>query len=162
MCLPFNTSLRRCCLLLIALIMVIASAPGAAARQVDPDRAAILAQSGRLSDAYVRGDIADLVAVYARNGIAAPGGRDFVRGWPALDSLWALPPGRTILRHKSTPLELRIDGDHAYDWGYYEGQAAQDGVPLAPFRGKYVIVWHRGTDGTWRILMDMWNSLPTD
>ena len=121
---------------------------------------AILEQSRRLSEAYVQGDIDALVSVYTADGVAAPSRSDFVQGRPALDSLWALPPGRTILRHVATPVELVIEGDYAYDWGYYEGEVAQDGESLGTFEGKYVIVWRRGEDGTWRIAVDMWNSLP--
>lgn len=147
-------------LLLAAPLLAAACAPAAAPRPAEADRAAIAAQSRRLSEAYVRGDLEALVDVYTADGVAAPTRSDFVRGRAALLRLWALPEGRTILHHRSVPTELVVDGDHAYDWGYYEGQAAQDGEPLAPFRGTYVIVWTRGDDGTWRIAVDMWSSLP--
>ena len=124
------------------------------------DTDSILAQSRRLSEAYVRGDIEALVAIYTADGVAAPGGRDFVRGRQALYALWALPEGRTIVRHAATPVELLVDGDHAYDWGYYEGQAAQDGEPRNTFQGAYTIIWERGDDGVWRIAVDMWYGLP--
>lgn len=123
------------------------------------DVAAILAQSRRLSEAYVQGDIEALVSIYTPDGVAVPGNRDFVQGREALLALWRLPEGRTILRHAATPTTLRVDGDHAYDWGYFEGQGAQDGEPMPAFRGAYVIVWARGADGIWRIAADMWNNL---
>ena len=124
------------------------------------DIEAIMEQSRRLSAAYIKGDIAELVSVYKPDGIAAPGGRDFIKGRDALLAYWSLPEGRTVLRHRSTPTEIKVDGDHAYDWGYYEGQGAQNGVPLTPFRGAYVIVWERSSDGKWLIAMDIWHSLP--
>ncbi len=126
----------------------------------DADREAILEQSRRLSAAYMAGDIQTLVSLYTEDGVAVPGNRDFVRGHEALSRLWTLPEGRTILRHEATPTTLEVDGNHAYDWGYFEGQAAQNGEPMAPFRGAYVIVWERSADGQWRIAADMWNSLP--
>lgn len=119
----------------------------------------IKAQSRRFSGAYVSGDINLLVSLYTSDGVAAPGGRDFIRGSDALLPYWSLPKGRTVIRHTSVPTEIEVDGDHAYDWGYYEGQAAQDGEPLDLFRGTYVIVWERGDDGAWRIAVDMWHSL---
>lgn len=125
----------------------------------EADVEAILVQSRALSAAYVRGDIDALVAVYAEDGIAAPSGRDFVRGPEALHALWALPPGRVITHHAATPEELRVEGDLAYDWGYYEGAVEQDGEPRGTFDGKYLIVWQRDADGVWRIAHDMWNSL---
>lgn len=120
---------------------------------------AIMEQSGRLSTAYVAGDIEGVVAVYAEDGIAVPAGRDFIQGHDALMELWRLPPGRTVLRHASTPVEIRVEGDMAWDRGYYEGRAAQDGEPLDPFRGTYLIVWERAADGVWRMAVDMWAGL---
>ncbi|MGH7551274.1 MAG: YybH family protein [Gemmatimonadota bacterium] len=117
-------------------------------------------QSSRFSAAYEQGDMETLLSIYADDGVAAPGGRDFIRGRPSLDSLWMLPEGSTILRHDISPISIRVDGDHAYDWGYYEGQAARNGEPLEPFRGKYLIVWERGDDGAWRMVVDMWNRAP--
>lgn len=122
--------------------------------------ASIEAQARRFSEAYVRGDVEAMMSIYAADGVAAPGGRDFIRGRETLTRYWTLPEGRTIVRHVSTPVEIRVEGDTAYDWGYYEGQAAQDGNPLEPFRGKYVIIWERGDDGVWRMAMDMWNAMP--
>ena len=126
------------------------------------DIAAILDQSLALSAAYMRGDIDALVAVYAEDGIAAPGGRDFVRGHDALRELWALPEGRIVTHHAARPVELHVAGDLAYDWGYYEGAVTQDGEARPPFRGKYLIVWQREPDGRWRIAHDMWNLLPSE
>lgn len=153
------------CALLTMLIVTMLVPDGAAAQVTTSndgrasDVEAIKKQSRRLSDAYVRGDIEELVSVYTSDGVAAPAGRDFIRGREALLSLWALPAGRTVLSHSATPVELTVDGDHAYDWGYYEGRVAQDGEPLDPFRGTYVIVWKRGEDGVWRIAVDMWAGL---
>ena len=150
----------------ISLLVLFALSIGAANAQSEPvyegsseDIEAILVQSRQLSEAYMAGDIDALVAVYTEDGIAAPGGRDFVRGHEALYDLWALPQGRVVTHHLATPVEIRVDGDHAYDWGYYEGSVQQEGE-ANDFRGKYLIVWQREVDGTWRIAHDMWNSLP--
>ncbi len=124
--------------------------------------AAIQQQAQRFSQAYMDGDIETLVSLYTDDGIAAASGRDFVIGGAALNRFWQLPPGRSILHHQSTSLNIQVNGELAYDWGYYSGQAAQDGEPLPPFRGKYVIVWQLGEDGSWRMLMDMWNSMPAE
>ena len=124
------------------------------------DLAAIQAQALNFSAAYVAGDIEKLISIYTENGMAAPGGLDFIVGRADLKPFWSPVEGRSILRHKTISESLVIDGDHAYDWGYYEGQGAEGGEPGAPFEGKYVIVWERGGDGVWRMAADMWNSMP--
>lgn len=136
-------------------------AVGAAADSAAAVRA-IKAQAARLSEAYMAGDIEGVVALYTEDGIAAAYNSDFVRGKDALLDLWQLPEGRTILHHASMPEEIVVDGDHAWDWGYYEGEAAQDGESPGTFGGKYVIVWERGSDGVWRMAMDAWSGVPAD
>lgn len=123
------------------------------------DVTAIFEQSRAFSAAYVRGDIDELVSIYAEDGIAAPGGRDFVRGHEALREFWQIAPGVDIQHHKMTPEELWIDGDLAYDWGYYEGTSQRGDAEPSSFRGKYLVVWQRDADGVWRLANDMWNSL---
>lgn len=155
--------------LALALAFCLLLAPAALAQSADlvtsgdaDDVEAILEQSRAFSEAYIRGDIDALVNVYAEDGIAASGGRDFVRGHEALREFWALPEGRDVTHHAATPVELHVEGDLAYDWGYYEGAVTQDGEARPPFRGKYLIVWHRDADGVWRMAHDMWNSLPSE
>ncbi|HLT47760.1 MAG TPA: DUF4440 domain-containing protein [Rubricoccaceae bacterium] len=147
-------------------LLLVAASAGAQPAPVtsgDPaDVAAILAQSRAFSEAYVRGDIEALVGIYAEDGVAAPGGTDFIRGAEALRRFWALPEGRVVTHHRASPVELHVRGDLAYDWGYYEGAATQDGEARPPFRGKYLIVWQRDAGGTWRMAHDMWNALPSD
>jgi ketosteroid isomerase-like protein len=137
---------------------------GASAGAADPpdEVATIQEQSRRLSEAYVRGDIEALVDLYLEDGVAIPGGSEPVRGREALLRLWALPEGRTILRHVSEPTAIDVDGDRAYDWGHYEGQAAHNGEPLDPFRGTYLIVWQRNSAGEWKMAVDMWSRLTAD
>lgn len=108
------------------------------------------------------GDINGVVSLYTEDGIAGAYNSDFVRGTDALLDLWQLPESRTILHHASMPEEIVVDGDHAWDWGYYEGEAAQDGESLGTFGGKYVIVWEREDDGVWRMAMDVWSGVTAD
>ncbi|GAB5534895.1 MAG: hypothetical protein Rubg2KO_11440 [Rubricoccaceae bacterium] len=125
----------------------------------EADVTAIVGQARAFSAAYVAGDTDALVTIYAEDGIAAPGGRDFIRGREALRAFWAPSPNASVLEHRLLPNELWIDGDLAYDWGTYEGVSQREGAEPASFRGKYLVVWQRDADGVWRMANDMWNSL---
>lgn len=125
----------------------------------EADVTAIVAQARAFSAAYVAGDTEALVAIYAKDGIAAPGGRDFVRGREALRAFWQVRPGVAIREHRLLPEELWIDGDLAYDWGYFEGVSQREGAEPSAFGGKYLVVWQRGADGVWRMANDMWNPV---
>jgi len=127
----------------------------------DAAEGAIRAQAARFSAAYVAGDTEALVQIYAEDGVAGPGGSDFVRGRPALRILWTRGADTQVLRHRLRPVEIVVDGDHAYDWGYYEGTTGSPAEPKA-FNGKYLVVWQRDADGQWRMAHDVWNSMPSE
>ncbi len=125
----------------------------------DAAEGAIRAQAARFSAAYVAADVEALVQIYTEDGVAGPSGSDFIRGHQALRKLWTRAGGSKVLRHKLSPVEIVVDGDHAYDWGYYEG-ATGTPTKISEFNGKYLVVWRRGADGQWRMAQDVWNSMP--
>src|SRR5688500_2500614 len=125
----------------------------------DADRAAIEELSRRFSAAYVRGDVDAMVAAYTPDAVIFPGNSEMLRGRDAIRGYWTLAPGARITRHVATPTEIRVEGDHAYDYGVYEAAGERNGQAWGPTLGKYVIVWRRGPEG-WRMHLDMWNSRP--
>lgn len=149
---------RRAVLPALAAGVLLAAASTAAAQSSSDAEAAIRLQSERFSQAYVAEDFDTLIGIYAADGMAAPSGRDFIRGREALRAYWTVPEGTDVTHHRAVPERIVVDGRHAYDWGRYEGASGPVGAPR-PFDGKYVIVWVLDDDGVWRIAQDMWNSL---
>ncbi len=143
----------------LALLLV---PPGAAAPS-DPSAEieAIKAQSERFSKAYVEEDIDTLVFIYAEDGVAGPGGRNFIRGRDALRRYWQVAEGVDVIRHRAVPEEILVEGRFAYDWGHYSG-ATVSGGKTNEFRGKYLIVWRKDEDGVWRMAQDMWSGVPAE
>lgn len=121
----------------------------------------ILTNIKAFSSYYVNGETEKLVASYTEDGKILPGNSDVRSGPEALRKWWAVREGVTILRHKITPLEIRITGKYAHDHGYYEGETMNAAGEKFPFKGKYVIVWQR-VGKEWKIYLDMWNSLPKE
>ncbi len=113
--------------------------------------------STQFSAAYVKGDIEKLVSFYTDDAVIFPGNSDLIKGKDAIKKYWTLAPGRTITHHKITAVEIKITGDFAYDYGYYEISGANNGEAWGPNYGKYLMVWKRG-DGAWKMHLDMWNS----
>lgn len=121
----------------------------------------ILANIKSFSSYYVNGETEKLVACYTKDGKILPGNSDVRTGPEALRQWWAVREGVTILRHKITPLEIRVTGKYAHDHGYYEGETMNAEGEKFPFKGKYVIVWQK-VGKVWKIYLDMWNSLPQE
>jgi ketosteroid isomerase-like protein len=142
---------------LVAAALLAVTATAHAQSPADAE-AAIRLQSERFSQAYVNEDFDTLIGIYATDAMAAPSGRDFIRGREALRAYWTVPEGVDVTHHRATPERLVVDGRHAYDWGRYEGASGPAGA-RRPFGGKYLITWVLDDDGVWRIANDMWNSV---
>lgn len=79
-------------------------------------------------------------------------GRDLAEYWnPSNPGSW-----KTIY-HKVTPEEIKVIGDTAYDYGYYEGTSS-NGEKESNWKGKYVIVWKK-LKSEWKIYLDIWNRV---
>lgn len=53
-----------------------------------------------------------------------------------------------------TTVDLWLDGDTAYETGKYGYTSQEKGQPVTD-EGRYVTIWKRQTDGSWKIIMDM-------
>jgi ketosteroid isomerase-like protein len=128
------------------------------AAQAPTDSAAIHDLSRQFSAAYVRGDVAAMVAIYTPDAVIFPERADMMTGTDALRRYWALAPGARVTRHVATPVRIVVQGDAAYDYGNYEVSGVRaNGQVWGPTLGKYVIVWVR-TQAGWRMQLDIWNS----
>lgn len=127
-------------------------------RQSGLDKEIILKNTVAFSDAYMRGDAKAVSEFYTEDGKIFPNDSDIISGREAIEVRWTLPEGVTVLNHKVTPSEIKIIGDHAYDYGYYEGITLSKDKKEHPFKGKYVIVWKK-IDGKWKIYLDIWNRI---
>lgn len=128
-------------------------------RPDDGEIAQIRELGGRVSTSYMAGDIESIVQLYTPDAVLFPTNSEMIRGHEAIRRFWTLAPGMRVTRHRLTPTEIRIDGDHAYDYGTYEMAGERNGTAWGPQHGKYVVVWRRTPEG-WRMHLDMWNSSP--
>ena len=53
-----------------------------------------------------------------------------------------------------TTVDLWLDGDTAYETGKYSYKYQENGQPVTE-QGRYVTIWKRQTDGSWKIISDM-------
>lgn len=123
------------------------------------EKEAIAAVAERFSAAYMRGDVETMMDCYAREAAIFPAGMDIVSHRDSIRKYWTLAPGRKMTRHKSTAVNITIEGTTAFDHGYFEGASSRDGGEPVSFRGKYVIVWVKESDGKWRMKLDIWNAV---
>ncbi len=136
-------------------------APKPSPVQATTSDSAALHQLGRqFSAAYVRGDAAAMAQLYTPDAVIFPERSEMIAGREAIQRYWTPKPGQRITHHALTPARVVVDGQHAYDYGTFEVAGEREGTKWGPLGGKYVVVWRREPGGTWRIQLDIWNSLP--
>lgn len=79
-----------------------------------------------------------------------------VIGNRAIAEFMAGPPNSTL-----TWMPERADasaaGDAGWSWGTYESRTPQPGKPPVVTQGRYVSIWRRFNDGTWKVVLDIGN-----
>ncbi|MEI4927153.1 nuclear transport factor 2 family protein, partial [Klebsiella pneumoniae] len=53
-----------------------------------------------------------------------------------------------------TTVDLWLDGEIAYETGTYSYKYQEKGKPVTE-EGRYVTIWKRQSDGSWKIITDM-------
>ncbi len=122
--------------------------------------AAILAANARLKEIVLSGKAdAVLTEFYAAGAVLLPPNEPMVTGDENIKALWngLASAGKAILDVKST--DIRENGETAVEVGTWTLTIDIAGAPQ-PFKdnGKYIVVWKRLADGTWRATHDIWNS----
>jgi len=67
-------------------------------------------------------------------------------------------PTTTVHIFEVTSMELTVVGDTAYEVGAYQMNFTPQGSSAVSNAGKHLMVWKQTSNGTWRILRDMYNT----
>lgn len=122
----------------------------------------LIRRNARLfSAAIVAGDYDFVVNAYTEDGKIFPNNAKILEGSDALRKYWTPNPqnkSRTSF-HKLMPEEIKILGEEAYDYGYYEGKTLQENGQESSWKGKYVVVWKEVAPDVWKMYLDIWNRV---
>ena len=61
------------------------------------------------------------------------------------------------LEWRATDAEVAASGDIGYTIGMFELTYEQEGTAMLS-EGKYVKIWHKQADGSWKVQVDMFNT----
>ncbi len=118
----------------------------------------ILENAKKFSSYVMASDYEKIADSYTKAAKIFPNGLDILDSRKEIIDYWTLPEGLETSHHQIFPKEVVIQGDTAYDYGYYEGKTKKtDGSEVA-WRGKYVIVWKKNNN-EWKMYLDIWNGI---
>ena len=130
----------------------------AAAAQVSMARQAIETANQQFLDALGRGNAAGCAAVYAENAKIFPSNSPMLSGRKAIQEFWQGAIDSGLKGATLTIVELEEHGDMAIEVGAYTLDLRPKGGPPAKDEGKYVVVWKRQGDGSWKLAIDIFNT----
>jgi ketosteroid isomerase-like protein len=101
------------------------------------------------------------LSYYAENAVELPAGAAALEGKAAIaKTMGFLDQKDTHLTWSPVGADLAASGDLGYTWGTYEFRGvAKDGKPVVE-HGKYMTVWKKQADGSWKVALDMGNASP--
>jgi uncharacterized protein (TIGR02246 family) len=122
-------------------------------------RQAIDAANAKFVDAMKRGDTVTIADNYAEDAVVMPQGAEAWRGREAIrKGFGGMLTQATVTEFNAKTEDLAIGGDLAVETGSYEETARmRDGKEMKD-KGKYINVWKRQADGSWKIVRDIFNS----
>lgn len=120
---------------------------------------AIDSSLAKFAAAMTSGDTAGMHSIYTDDAVIMPNGMPAVRGRSAMAQYNAGMFSLFSISNASfTTTELIVAGDYAIESGVYRMTMKPKTGPALPDTGKYISVWQRQSDGTWKMARDIFNS----
>jgi len=124
------------------------------------DQTAIRAASVAWSRAATSKDLDKAVSFYSDDALVLPDKAPALRGNENIRKNWApllaLPgPG---LSWKTSALDVARSGDMAYETGVYDFVTTDKKGKSTDYKGKYLVIWKKQTDGSWKVAVDTDNG----
>jgi len=159
--------IRRTCLAILAIMTVACSSNtpsgGGNSSSASPDtasvRAAIEAANAKFLEAFKRGDKAGLIANYADDAVLMMPNEEAWRGRDGLDKGFTGFLSQVSFKDgAATTGDVMVAGDLAVETGTFAWTLQPKSGPEIKDKGKYVTVWKRQADATWKIVRDINNT----
>ena len=139
--------------LLAGLLVGACAAPDQAA-----DRDAIRQQYDAYNAAFESNDVDAILDFYVDNATRLPSDGSIITGLAAIrDSMTAFRERNDYVLDEYSPAEIQSSGDLAVTYSTFdEHWTSRETGETTRQVGRWLVVWERWTDGTWKITREMW------
>jgi uncharacterized protein (TIGR02246 family) len=123
-------------------------------------RAALEAANAKFTAAVKAGDVATAANVYTADAAVLAPGSPVLKGREAIAGMFGGWLSEMVVTEFTLTIEdLVVAGDYAIDTGTYAmTMKPKAGGDAFPDKGKYLAVWKRQSDGSWKLFKDAWNA----
>ena len=145
-------------LFILGLFLALLSCTKAETFDVATVRKAIEEGGAKWAEAFNRGDAAGVAALYTEDATVLPPNSEIIQGRQGIQDFWSGGIQMGLKDVSFTIVNVGGSGDTAYEIGKYSLKIQPAGQEGMTDSGKYVVVWKRQADGTWKLHADIWNS----
>jgi ketosteroid isomerase-like protein len=114
----------------------------------------LLELDGKFQKAVAAGGGKAFASWFADDAVTLNNGRSAVRGRAAIAAQAQWDPKTYQLTWQPQGAQMGPSNDMGFTWGHYEGHSKdKNGQPVV-ISGRYMTVWKKVTDGSWKVAMD--------
>jgi ketosteroid isomerase-like protein len=139
---------------------VLFSALPTLASDMDANAKALIKLDDDWSKAAAARDVDKVASFYADDAIAYPPNEPAAKGREAAKKVWAAYFAEPTFKisWKTNHAEVAKSGDIGFTSGTYEDSFKGPDGKMVSEKGKYVCMWKKQEDGSWKAIHDIWNS----
>lgn len=115
----------------------------------------------KYTQAIQEANVAGVIDVYTADATILPPGGEMVKGKQAIEEVYKNFFRIGMKDVAFTIIEVGGNGDTAYEIGKTKVRIQPEGQAAIIDSTKYLVIWKRQADDTWKVQVDIWNfSLP--
>jgi len=147
-----------CLLVMGVALAVLLSASVVLAAGMDVNAKVLANLDDAWSKAAATKDAERVASFYAEDAIAYPPNEPAAVGRTAAKKVWAAYFADPTFSISWKTTHAEVAGDLGYTAGPYEDSFKGPDGKMVNEKGKYLCVWKKQKDGTWKAIHDMWNT----
>jgi ketosteroid isomerase-like protein len=121
---------------------------------LSPGVVTLLELEGRFSQAVAEGGGKAFASWFADDAVTLSNGKPAVLGRGAIAASANWKPSEYQLTWVAQGAQMGPSNDMGFTWGHYESRATdRNGQPIVN-TGRYITIWKKLKDGTWKVVMD--------
>ena len=104
-----------------------------------------------------KGDISGILEIYTDDATIIPPGGEMLKGRDDIQKVYEGLLKGGLKEIKMITLEVGGLGDMVYEIGKTRVLIQPEGMEAFSDSSKYMVIWKRQDDGTWKVYADIWN-----